>query len=297
MSGLQTENTHFAAAGIDLLSGAEILSVLYDAQLAAANAIRTALPAIEAGAQAMTDAIQSGGNIVYGAAGCSALACLADGLEIPPTFGLPSARIHILRAGGLDDMTVSKEGAEDDADAARRAASVIGPKDCVICMAASGNTIYPNTIMDIARDVGATTVGIANNSGTKLLENADVPILLNSPPEVLAGSTRLGAGTAQKIALNMMSTLMGVKLGHVMDGLMVNVTPVNIKLKKRAEGIVMKITGCNADTAHQNLLRADWGVKEAILITSGAKDRKDATKFLDMADQNLRSAKSLITSG
>ncbi|MGR3290451.1 MAG: N-acetylmuramic acid 6-phosphate etherase [Paracoccaceae bacterium] len=295
--GLQTEKLHSGAAGLDQFSDVEILTVMYDAQIEAAKTISAAIPAIEAGAQAMTDAIKSGGNIVYAAAGSSGLACLGDGLEIPPTFGVEASRIHILRAGGFDNMTVPKEGAEDDADEAREAARVIGPSDCVICMAASGNTIYPNIIMNIARDLGATTVGIANNPGTKLLEGSDIPILLSTPPEVIAGSTRLGAGTAQKIALNMMSSLMGVKLGHVMDGLMVNVTPTNNKLKKRAAGIVMQITGCDAETAHQNLQRTDWGVKAAILITSGAKDSDEATKFLAMADQNLRSAITTITSG
>ena len=297
MSTLQTENTHVSAVGLDLLSGSEFMTIMLAAQVAAAKTVGNALPALELAAQAMADAIQSGGNIIYAAAGSSGLACLADGLEIPPTFGVPASRIHILRAGGFDDMTVPKEGAEDDADAAREAAHVIGPKDCVICMAASGNTIYPSTIMNIARDLGATTVGIANNPGTKLLDGSDIPILLNTAPEVIAGSTRLGAGTAQKIAMNLMSSLMGVKLGHVMNGLMVNVTPTNIKLKKRAEGIVMQITGCDAATAQKNLLRADWGVKEAILITNGAKDRDAATELLALADQNLRSAIATLTPG
>ena len=122
-------------------------------------------------------------------------------------------------------------------------------------------------------------------------------MFLPTAPEVIAGSTRLGAGTAQKIALNMMSTLMGVKLGHVMDGLMVNVVANNVKLFERAENIVMEITGCDRPTASQNLKLSDGGVKQAILITSGAKDLADATKYLDMADQNLRTAVESITSG
>ena len=245
----------------------------------------------------MTKAIRAGGNIVYAAAGSSGLQCLADGLEVPPTFGVPSSRIKIFRAGGFEDMTVPKEGAEDDADEARDAASVIGPDDCVICMAASGNTIYPNVIMNIARARGATTIGVSNNPDTLLLAGSDIPVLLHTPPEVVAGSTRLGSGTAQKIALNLMSTLMGIKLGHVMNGLMVNVATSNIKLKKRAEGIVMDITGCDAETAHANLIQADWGVKQAVLITSGAKNREEAETYLDAAEQNLRTALSKITSG
>jgi N-acetylmuramic acid 6-phosphate etherase len=128
-----------------------------------------------------------------------------------------------------------------------------------------------------------------------LIKGADIPVFLPTPPEVIAGSTRLGSGTAQKIALNMMSTLMGVRLGHVMDGLMVNVIANNIKLLERAENIVMEITGCNRNIASKNLKAANGGVKEAILITSGAKDLSDAKNYLDMADQNLRSAITNIT--
>ncbi len=297
MSVPQTEASHAFAIGLDRLSGPEILGIMHDGQMAAAQSVATAIPALNKGACAMAEAINSGGNIVYAAAGSSGLACLADGLEIPPTFGVPTSRIHILRAGGFEDMTVPKEGAEDDMNEARVAARVVGPKDCVICMAASGNTIYPNTVLGVAREIGATTIGIANNAGTKLLTESDIPILLDTAPEVIAGSTRLGAGTAQKIALNLMSSLMGIKLGHVMDGMMVNVTPTNIKLKNRAEGIVMKITGCEAAEAHKNLMRANWGVKEAILITSGAKDLVTAKKHLDNAAQDLRSAISSLTSG
>lgn len=294
---LQTEQTHPLADGLDRLNGAQILSVLHDGQVAAVAAVSGAIPALERGAEAMTAAIRAGGNIVYAAAGSSGLQCLADGLEIPPTFGVPASRIHILRAGGFENMTVPKEGAEDDAEEAREAATVIGPDDCVICMAASGNTIYPNVVMDIAKARGATSIGVANNADTRLLRGADIPVLLPTPPEVIAGSTRLGAGTAQKIALNLMSTLMGVRLGHVMNGLMVNVATSNIKLKKRAEGIVMDLTGCDAKTAHKNLLRADWGVKQAVLITSGAKNREEAETYLEAAAQNLRAAISMIHSG
>ena len=167
----------------------------------------------------------------------------------------------------------------------------------MICLAASGNTIYPVTIMDIARQRGATTVGMSNNPGTKLLAGADIPVLLPTPPEVIAGSTRLGAGTAQKIALNLMSTLLGVRMGHVMDGLMVNVATSNTKLRARAEKIVCDIAGCDNATARRCLEAADWGVKEAVLVASGATDLAQATKYLNAADQNLRSALADLSSG
>jgi len=297
ISRMQTERPHAQAKGLDLLSGAEILTILHESQLAAIESMGAAIPALEKGAEAMARAIRSGGNLVYAAAGSSGLMGLADGLEIPPTFGIPTSRINILRAGGLEDMAKPKGEAEDDAEAATRDAAGIRENDCVICLAASGNTVYPVTIMNIAKSRGATTIGISNNDNTLLISGSDIPVFLPTPPEVIAGSTRLGAGSAQKIALNMMSTLMGVKLGHVMDGLMVNVIANNVKLLERAENIVMGITGCERNTASENLKAANGGVKQAILITSGAKDLSEATKYLDMADQNLRTAITNITTG
>ncbi|HHL22221.1 MAG TPA: N-acetylmuramic acid 6-phosphate etherase, partial [Aliiroseovarius sp.] len=169
-------------------------------------------------------------------------------------------------------------------------AGVIGPGDCVTCLAASGNTIYPATILEIARSRGATTIGIANNPNTRLLAHADIPILLPTLPEVIAGSTRLGAGTAQKVALNLMSTLLGIRMGHVLDGLMVNVATSNTKLKGRAAGIVRQITGCDGATATDALERGAWNVKLAILIASGAQGAEHAREILDRAGGNLRAA-------
>ena len=292
-----TEQLHPRASGLDELPGAEILSILWESQVDAVQAIRSALPALEHGANAMVDALRSGGNLVYAAAGSSGLQSLADGLEIPPTFGVPENRIHIRRAGGFDDMTRPKEGAEDDAVAAAQDAEVIGENDCVICLAASGNTIYAVTVLEIAKARGATTIGISNNPDTKLLAGADIPVLLPTPPEVIAGSTRLGAGTAQKIALNMMSTLMGIRMGHVMDGRMVNVATSNVKLRGRATKIVSDIAGCDLATAERSLDAANWQVKEAILITNGARDLAEAENFLEEAGQNLRLALANLNSG
>lgn len=291
---LRTEQVHPNATGLDELEGAQILNILLDGQIAAATSVRSAIPELKKGADAMAKAVRGGHNLVYAAAGSSGLMGLADGLEIPPTFGIPTSRIKILRAGGLEDMARPKGEAEDNAAAATRDAKIIAKGDCVICLAASGNTVYPVTIMNIAQERGATTIGISNNENTLLINQADVAVLLPTPPEVIAGSTRLGAGTAQKIALNMMSTLMGIKLGHVMDGLMVNVVANNIKLFERAENIVMKITGCNRDEARKNLEISNGAVKPAILIISGAKNLQAAIKNLDKADQNLRVAMANI---
>ena len=222
---------------------------------------------------------------------------MADGLEITPTFGIPISQIKILRAGGLEDMSRPKGEMEDSEEAAIKDGQIIKAGDCVICLAASGNTNYPVTIMQMCREIGATTIGIANNPNTKLLEKSDIPILLSTPPEVIAGSTRLGAGTAQKIALNMMSSCMGIYLGNVMDGMMVNLIANNIKLFKRSEEIVMNITGCNRDQAAKSLQRSKGAVKLAVLLIEGAKTLSEAKQFLDQEMQNLRAAISALRAG
>ena len=245
----------------------------------------------------MAEAIINGNKLVYAAAGSSGLQAMADGLEITPTFGIPISQIKILRAGGLEDMSRPKGEMEDSEEAAIKDGQIIKAGDCVICLAASGNTNYPVTIMQMCKEIGATTIGIANNPNTKLLEKSDIPILLSTPPEVIAGSTRLGAGTAQKIALNMMSSCMGIYLGNVMDGMMVNLIANNIKLFKRSEEIVMNITGCNRDQAAKSLQRSKGAVKLAVLLIEGAKTLSEAKQFLDQEMQNLRAAISALRAG
>lgn len=285
-----TEKKHPQADGLDLLGSEDIVSVLWSGQVEAARAVESALPALARGGEAMAQAIRDGGNLVYAAAGSSGMQALADGLEIPPTFGVANTRIHVLRAGGLHDIGTPKEGAEDNVPGAREAAEVIGPKDCVICLAANGNTPWPVAVMEIAKVRGAATIGLANNPDTLLLKGADIPVLLATPPEVIAGSTRLGAGTAQKIALNLMSTLMGIRLGHVLDGLMVNVVASNVKLRERAENIVMDVTGCDRAAAAGALVQSEGRVKEAALIVKGTPDLVSARALLATTGENLRTA-------
>lgn len=290
MSRPNTELMHHEAANLDRLSNAEILTILHRSQVDAANAVAAAIDSLAQGAEAMALAVRNGRKLVYAAAGSSGLQGMADGLEITPTFGVPISQIKILRAGGLEDLSRPKGEAEDNVAAAQLDASVIEAGDCVICLAASGSTAYTITILKLAQEKGAVTIGISNNPDTALLSHANIPIHLPTPPEVIAGSTRLGAGTAQKIALNMMSSLMGVRLGHVLDGLMVNVIANNEKLYRRAEEIVMQVTGCGRSTASSNLHKANGAVKEAVLLALGAQSYFDAQNLLERNNQNLRDA-------
>ena len=285
-----TEKLHPNALGLDEKGNLEILTILYEAQIEAAKCVNKSIASLEAGAKAMANAVSKGNKLVYAGAGSSGLQGMADGLELTPTFGIPISQIKILRAGGLQDMAQPKGNMEDNKLSAISDAEIIEPGDCVICLAASGNTTYPSVIMKIAKKVGAITIGIANNPDTELLSGSDIPVFLPTPPEVLAGSTRLGAGTAQKIALNTMSTYMGILLGHVMDGQMVNLIANNAKLFKRSENIVINITGCNANKAKNALREAKGGVKLAILLASGAKSITTAQNILASEKQNLRLA-------
>ena len=292
MSATQTEMIHASARGFDTLPPRDALAILAAAQAEAAGAVQQAVPAIAAAAQLAADCLRGGGRLVYVAAGSSGLMALADALELPGTYGLGRERIKVLLAGGVAALTAMEGGPEDDAGAARAeiAAAGVGPGDCVIALTASGYTPYPMAAVEAARAAGASTIGISNNRGAALFERVDVAICLPTPPEVIAGSTRMGAGTAQKIALNMVSTMMAVHLGHVHDGFMVNLVADNMKLRDRARRIVMAVSRVSEDKAAAALEQAGGTVKIAVLLAAGADDVAGAQKLLADNENRLRPA-------
>jgi N-acetylmuramic acid 6-phosphate etherase len=296
MGMLQTEKTHVSAKGFDLRQPADALDILATAQMGAAWSVRSALPAIARASERVAGAIASGGTLAYAAAGSSALMAMADALELPGTYGIPRDRIRIMIAGGLAALTDLAGAPEDDELQAARDVAEAGLKtgDCLIAVSASGGTPYALAAAAAARARGATVIGIANNPGTRLLEMADVAICLPTPPEVIAGSTRMGAGTAQKIALNMLSTMMATRLGHVHDGYMVNLNADNLKLRDRARRIVMAVADCSEDDAAAWLDRAGGSVKAAILMAAGAATPGAAQALLEGAQFRLRPALSML---
>jgi N-acetylmuramic acid 6-phosphate etherase len=292
MTHIQTEMTHASAKGFDKKPPQDALAILATAQAEAAKAVEEAVPAIAAAAELAADCIRNGGRLIYAAAGSSGLMALADALELPGTYGIARDRIKVLLAGGIAGLTNMEGGPEDDADAARAeiAEAGAGPGDCVIALTASGYTPYPMAAVEAARAAGAKTIGMSNNRGAKLFERVDVAICLPTPPEVIAGSTRMGAGTAQKIALNMLSTMMAVHLGHVHDGFMVNLIADNSKLRGRARRIVMAVSGVTEAAAADALDRTDGAVKTAILLAAGADGIGDAERLLAESNGHLRPA-------
>jgi len=285
-----TETVSTDVSGIDLMPDAAVLTRVLAGQKAALDAVGAAMEPIAQAAMLMADALRGTGRLFYAAAGSSALMAMADGLELGGTFGIDVGRIRLLMAGGLPTSAAMPGHTEDDVSEAGIAAQGIGAGDVVIAVTASGSTPYACMISRLAQNAGAQTIGIANNANAPLFDTSDVEIYLPTPPEVIAGSTRLGAATAQKAALNMMSTLMGTHLGHVHDGMMINLVADNAKLRARAAVMVCAIAGVDEDRARLCLEQSGGSVKLAVLFAVCPGDRWQLEQVLEKAQGNLRRA-------
>jgi N-acetylmuramic acid 6-phosphate etherase len=283
---------------LDSWPAAEMIAAMYEGQLAAAAAVRGALDAIAAAVDDAVPALQRGGRIVYVGAGTSGRIGVQDGTELPPTYDWPSDRLVFAMAGGIGALVQSVEGAEDDEHEGARAMAEakIGANDVVIGVAASGTTPYTIGAVRAACAAGAVTIAIANNAGAPLLQEARHRILVETGGEVIAGSTRMKAGTAQKIVLNLFSTAVMVKLGRVYRGLMVHMHATNAKLRRRAEAMVIEIVGCTVAAARGFVAKADGDVKLAVLLALGL-DTAKATALLTRHAGNLRLAIDELNKG
>lgn len=290
-----TERASPRYAGIDVWEPADILESLIEGQFAAVAAVRAALPEIEAAAIAMQERLRERGRLVYAGAGTSGRMGVQDGAELIPTFSWPDDRLLLLIAGGKDALLQSVEGAEDEVEQAVALVTrhEINAADVLIAVAASGTTPFTMTCLREARKRGALTVGIANNRDTPILHESHHAILLNTGSEPIAGSTRMKAGTAQKIALNLLSSLLMILLGRVYQGLMVDVRALNKKLVRRSEDMLMQLTGRSRDEARAALDRANGSVKVAVLLLHGC-DPDRAADLLDRAAGQLGKALELL---
>jgi N-acetylmuramic acid 6-phosphate etherase len=291
----QTERTLAATTGIDIWDDQKILAVLLAGQERAIAAVRGALPAIGKAAAVLSERLQAGGRLVYAGAGTSIRIAVQDGSELPATFGMAEDRLLYLVAGGREAMFETLASAEDDADAGERDALICNAADTLVAVAASGTTPYTLAAARRARTLGTYVIAVVNNADSQLGAAADLEILLDSGPEVIAGSTRMAAGTAQKAALNLLSTLTHIRLGAVHDGYMVNVRAENSKLKLRARDIVMAIAGTDPARATAALAATDGHVKEAILICAGATSYAAAQDLLTAVNGKLRLALARLT--
>ncbi len=272
MTPIATETRHPQTQGLQTLPGAAVLSLALEGQIAALNAVRPALPALEQAAIAAAQALAQGGKLAYAGAGSSGLMALADCLELSGTFGIPPDRTPMLFAGGAAALLHMTGAVEDDLSLAEAdfARAGLGEGDVAICVSASGTTPYTLAIARMCKTTGATVVGLAHVPDSALLTLADVPVCLKTGPEIVAGSTRLGAATAQKAALNLISVLVGIRLGHVQDGYMVNLVADNAKLIGRAARIVAALSGQPVERAQEALAATAGAVKPAVLVAAGA---------------------------
>jgi len=286
---MPTEEVDPRFADLDAWPPASAMEAMWEGQLAAVASVGRALPAITAATNAAKEALGDRGRMIYVGAGTSGRVAIQDGAELKPTFGWPERRLHFIIAGGETAFVASVEGAEDDAAEAVRLidAARLSENDVVIALSASGTTPFTQAALREAGTRSAVTIGIANNPGTALLTSARYPVLIETGRELIAGSTRMKAGTAQKVVLNLISTGIMLGLGCVYRGMMVNMQLTNAKLKRRAEAMVRQIAGCGETEAARALEQAAGNIKTAVLLTLGY-DTAQAERILARHKGNLR---------
>lgn len=265
------------------------VEAMLEGQMAAVAAIQSQTEVIAHAAEEAADRLRVRGRLVYVGAGTSGRVAVQDGAELFPTYSWPVDRVVVMMAGGADALTEAQEGAEDDVDAGRAAiaAADIGPGDVVIGVAASGRTPFTLAAIVAARAAGALTIGMANNADTPLLDAAEHAILVVTGSEVIAGSTRMKAGTAQKAVLNLLSTAIMMRLGLVYEGRMVAMRISNAKLQRRGCEMVRDIARVDADTAARALEAADNDIRLGVLVASGLSP-DEGRRLLAAHDGDLR---------
>jgi N-acetylmuramic acid 6-phosphate etherase len=294
MAMLKTETPDARHAGLDQYASDELVAVLVDDQLNAVNAVRLAGPALARAVDAAVPRIDAGGRLIYVGAGTSGRLGVLDSVELYPTFSWPHERAVALLAGGIDAMFVAVEGAEDDLamGAADLNDLLPGPNDVVLLLAASGATPYVLGALRAARAAGSLTVGFANNVDAPVANEAEIGVTLDTGSEVISGSTRLKAGTSQKIALNTFSSALMVRLNKVYGNLMVDLKPTNAKLVLRAVRLTMFATGADEQAARAALEQCDYHVKVAIVALSKNISIDQARGLLATARGSVRLALS-----
>lgn len=291
-AGLDTEAIDPRYAQIDTATVEQLAALMNDADATVPEAVRRALPQIVAGIEAVVERMSEGGRLFYVGAGTPGRIGILDASECPPTFGTPPELVRAVIAGGEDAFLHAREGVEDDEDAARAtvAEEGVGPGDSVLGVASSGRTPFVLAAVTEARARGALTVGLSCNRDTPLSAAVHRPIEVLVGPEVLAGSTRLKAGSAQKLVLNMFSTIVMVRLGKTYGNLMVDVNPTNAKLRERAVSIVATITGASREQSLQALDESGMQIKPAVLRLSRGLDPVEAAVALAAVGGRLRAA-------
>ncbi|MGH2698252.1 MAG: N-acetylmuramic acid 6-phosphate etherase [Actinomycetota bacterium] len=289
---LVTEDQHEDFVNLDLMMTAEIVRVMNGEDARVPTAVAAVRPQIVAAIDGIAERLTRGGRLIYVGAGTPGRLAVLDASECGPTFNAAPEQVQAVLAGGERAMANAYEGAEDDAQAGAADLSErsVGADDCVVGISASGRTPYVLGALEHARAAGALTVGLACNPGSPIAHEADLPIEIVTGPEVISGSTRLKAGTAQKLVLNMISTIVMVRLGRTFGNLMVDVRASNEKLRLRSLRIVRLATSCSVEEARRALAAANGEAKVAILMLLTGDDPATAAEILRRHDGHLRKA-------
>lgn len=267
-----------------------ILQRIHQENDLACKAVGNALPAIEKAIMMAFVQMKSGGRLLYYGAGTSGRLGVMDAAELPVTFGITEGRIRAVLAGGPEAFCRAIEGSEDSEDAGRHAVlrEQMGPRDLALGISASGNTPFVVGAMHQAQEVGAKKIGLCCNPLGIILKIADVPILLDTGPEVLAGSTRMKAATAQKMALTMFSSTLMLKLGYTFGPYMIGMKTHNAKLKMRAMRILSEVASLDMANAEEVLKQSGWDLKVALLMAKKGISQDDAKHLLASAQGSLK---------
>jgi N-acetylmuramic acid 6-phosphate etherase len=288
----KTEQRNPRSRGLDEKSALEIVRILNREDARVAFAVRRELPKIARAVDAIVKAFQSGGRLIYVGAGTSGRLAVLDAAECPPTFGTNPKMVRAIIAGGAKALTHAVEGAEDSAEQGARdlVRAKILRRDVVVGIAASGTTPYVLGALKLASKVGAVTVGITSNNSSPLARQAHIAIVADTGPEAIAGSTRLKAGTAQKMVLNLLSTASMVRVGRVYENWMVHVALTNQKLQRRGARILEEAAGLGASAAEHTLRQAGHDLPAALVMTKAGISLKEAKSLLAKTGGNVRKA-------
>jgi len=279
-----TEERNPRTTDIDLLPPADVVRLILDEDAGVASAVRAERFRVTQAVELAVEAIRAGGRVHYAGAGTSGRLGVLDAVELLPTYGVGPEWFDAHLAGGPDAMTVSVEGAEDDAEAGRRDLDHVGPHDLVVGLAASGRTPYVGGALDLARERGARTALVSANPAAPLVDRADVAILLDTGPEAVTGSTRMKAATAQKIVLNTFSTATMIQLGKTYSNLMVDVRASNAKLRARLVRLLSQATGLSPEVCAPVLADAGGEVQVALVMLLAGVDAEAARTAVDGPD-------------
>ena len=292
---MTTEGIDARYVDLDRWPAGQLVAVLLEAKLAALATVSVQAEQIGTLIDAAAARLSAGGRLIYAGAGTSGRVAVQDGVELQPTFGWPRERLAFLMAGGEAALVRSVEGAEDDAQAGREALLALAPRpaDVVLAVAASGRTPYTVAVAEAARAAGALVIGISCNPDTPLLAMSDYPLCVGGAAELVAGSTRLSSGTAQKAVLNAISTGVMVRLGRVYGNLMVGMQVTNGKLRRRAVAMVARLARVDEQQAALHLRTASDDIRLAVLLALGVSADRAATALAEAGGRLGEAARSL----